>query len=131
MLMGIENVADEVGLGALAKRSRLSMPFALIVYALLTILEVPSIQGGIDVKIFTIMSAITLIGVFSVVCINLVTIYSAYMKICMPDDVDNSPIDKSSRFGFVNKYREHTEQKQREYVEYKLEKLKKKNSKKK
>ena len=77
------------------------------------------------------MSAITLIGVFAVVCINLVTIYSAYMRICMPDDVDNDAVDKPSRFGFVNKYREHTAEKQREYAEYKLEKLKKKNSKKK
>lgn len=131
MLMGIENVADEVGLTALAKRARLTMPFALIVYGVLALLEVPLFEGFLDVKIFSVMSAITLIGVFAVVCINLVTIYSAYMRICMPDDVDNDAVDKPSRFGFVNKYREHTAEKQREYAEYKLEKLKKKNSKKK
>ena len=53
------------------------------------------------------------------------------MKICMPEDKDNEVEDKPSRFGFVNKYHEHTAEKQREYAEYKLEKLKKKNSKKK
>ena len=53
------------------------------------------------------------------------------MKICMPEDVDNDVPDKPSRFEFVNKHREHTLQKQREYAEYKLEKFKKKNSKKK
>ena len=62
---------------------------------------------------------------------KLVTIYRAYMKICMPEDVDNDVSDKPSKFEFINKHREHTMQKQREYAEYKLEKLKKKNSNKK
>ena len=53
------------------------------------------------------------------------------MKICMPEDVDNNIADKPSRFEFINKHREHTLQKQREYAEYKLEKLNKKKSKKK
>ena len=39
--------------------------------------------------------------------------------------------DKPSRFEFINKHREHTLQKEREYAEYKLEKYKKKASKKK
>ena len=76
-------------------------------------------------------SAITLIAIFTVVIVNLVTIYRAYMKICMPDDIDNDTPDKPSKFEFINKHREHTIQKQREYAEYKLEKLKKKNAKKK
>ena len=53
------------------------------------------------------------------------------MKICMPDDKDNEVANTPSRFEFVNKYREHTAEKQKEYAEYKLNKLKEKNQKKK
>ena len=45
---------------------------------------------------------------------------------------DNKPKEeKKSRFGFVNAFREHEEQKKREYFEYKLEKAKMKAEKKK
>lgn len=130
MLMGIESVADEVRLPSLAKRARLSMPFALIVYGISALLEIPYLEKIFPVGVLAALSVVTLISVLILTVINLTTIYSSYMKICMPDEVDND-VDKPSRFGFVNKYREHTEKKQREYAEYKLEKLKKKNSKKK
>ena len=45
------------------------------------------------------------------------------MKICMPDDKDNEVANTPSRFEFVNKYREHTAEKQKEYAEYKLSKM--------
>lgn len=130
MLLGIESVADEVELSKLAKRARLTMPFALIVYGFSALLEIPYLEKIIDVKALAVLSVITIISAFTLTVINLVTVYSSYMKICMPNEIDND-VDKPSRFGFVNKYREHTAQKQREYAEYKLEKLKKKNSKKK
>lgn len=131
ILLGIESVADEVGLPDLARRARISLPIVLAIYAIAAVLEVPLVLSAVGVKILATASAITLLAIFSVVVINLVTIYRAYMKICMPEDVDNDVPDKPSRFEFVNKHREHTLQKQREYAEYKLEKFKKKNSKKK
>lgn len=131
ILIGIENVADEVGLAALARRAHISLPFVLTTYTVSAVLEVPLLVSAVGVKILAIASAITLIAIFSVVIVNLITIYRAYMKICMPEDVDNDTPDKPSRFEFINKHREHTMQKQREYAEYKLEKYKKKKSKKK
>ena len=131
ILIGIENVADEVGLSALARRARISLPFVLVIYAISAVLEVPLLLSAVGIKILAVASAITLIAIFSIVAVNLVTIYKAYMKICMPEDVDNNIADKPSRFEFINKHREHTLQKQREYAEYKLEKLNKKKSKKK
>lgn len=131
ILIGIENVADEVGLSALARRARISLPFVLTIYAISAVLEVPLLLSAVGVKILAVASAITLIAIFAIVAVNLVTIYKAYMKICMPEDVDNDTADKPSRFEFINKHREHTLQKQREYAEYKLEKLNKKKSKKK
>ena len=131
ILIGIENVADEVGLSGLARRAHISLPFVLVIYAIAAILEVPLLLSAVGVKIIVVASTLTLIAIFAVVAVNLVTIYRAYMKICMPEDVDNDVSDKPSKFEFINKHREHTMQKQREYAEYKLEKLKKKNAKKK
>lgn len=131
ILIGIENVAEEVGLPSLARRAHISLPFTLVIYAIAAVLEVPLLLSAVGVKILAVASTIILIAIFAIVTVNLVTIYRAYMKICMPEDINNDTADKPSRFEFVNKHREHTLQKQREYAEYKLEKLKKKNSKKK
>ena len=62
---------------------------------------------------------------------NLVAVYSAYMHICMPEDVTNDSREKPSRLGFVNKFREHEAERSREYAEYKLDKMKRRSGKKK
>ena len=131
ILWGIESVAREVGLPALANRAKTAVYFTLPIYALSAVLEVPVITSLVGVKVFTVIGALTLISTFVIVLINLVTIYRAYMKICMPEDKDNDVADEPSKFEFVNKYREHTQKKQAEYAEYKLQKMKNKSSKKK
>lgn len=128
---GIEEVSAEVGLSSLARRARISMPITLFVYAVSAVLEVPIFESEWSVKILATASAITLLATLVIVSVNLVTIYRAYMKICMPEDVDNDSIEKPSRFEFINKHREHTLERQKEYAEYKLEKYKKKAAKKK
>lgn len=131
ILMGIENVSDEVGLSDLAKRAKLTLPFSFSVFAILSILSVHELEIIIDIKVLSVLSVIMLLSSFVIIIINLVTIYTSYMKICMPEDKDNEVSDSPSRFEFVNKYREHTAEKQKEYAEYKLNKLKEKNQKKK
>lgn len=128
---GIEEVSVEVGLTELAKRARISMPITLLIYAASAVLEVPLFEVTEGVKILAVASAVTLLATLAIVTVNLVTIYRAYMKICMPDDKDNDTAEKPSKFEFINKHREHTLERQREYAEYKLEKYKKKASKKK
>ena len=128
---GIEEVSEEVGLSALAKRARVSMPITLFVYAASAVLDVPLFETAIPLKFFAIASVIILLSTLTIVAVNLVTIYRAYMKICMPDDTENEAEDTPSRFEFINKFREHTKEKQKEYAEYKLEKMKRKSSKKK
>ncbi len=128
---GIEEVSVEVGLEALARRARISMPVTLVIYAASAVLEVPIFETSSALKLLAIASAITILATLVIVAVNLVTIYRAYMKICMPEDKDNDSPDKPSRFEFINKHREHTLEKQREYAEYKLEKYKKKAMKKK
>ena len=46
------------------------------------------------------------------------------MRICLPDEVAEE-CEKKSRFGFVNAMREHQEMRNKEYAEYRLEKLRK------
>ncbi len=128
MLLGIENVAEEVGLQTLAKKARYTMPFISAVYLILAVLSIQDLQRIVDVPVLALFSIISLLASLILNVVNLTTIYGAYMKICMPDDKDNDISDKPSKFGFVNKYREHSAEKQKEYIEYKLEKMKKKSS---
>ena len=131
ILRGIERVAAEVGLDELAKRAKTSMPASLILYLISAILSVPLNANETFMKVLAVSSVLVLLATMIIVAVNLVTIYRAYMKICMPEDVDNEIEERPSRFEFINRHREHTEKKQREYAEYKLEKFRKKNSKKK
>ena len=131
ILGGIERVSDEVGLDDLRRRARVSMPVSLVIYLVSALLSVPLNVGEQITKVLSVASVLTLLAILIIVAVNLVTIYRAYMKICMPEDVDNEVEEKPSRFEFINRHREHTAKKQREYAEYKLERFKKKNSKKK
>jgi hypothetical protein len=131
ILLGIQNVAEEVELAELSRRAQRTLVPMLSVYALSAVLEVPLIKPLVSIRILSVTSFILLLATLTIVAINLITIYRAYMKICMPDDKDNGYEEKPSKFQFINKHREHTQQKQREYAEYKLERLKKKATKKK
>ncbi len=131
MLLGIKSVAEEVGVPDLAKRARILLPFCYAVFAAETVFEFPILAELIPTAALTVIATLLLLSEFILVILNLVTLYTAYMKICMPEDVDNDPKEKQSRFGFVNKFREHEEEKRKEYVDYKLEKLQNKMNKKK
>lgn len=131
ILRGIGSVAEEVGLDELAKRARVSMAPTLVIYGAYTILSIPLQTGETITKILSVASVLAMLGTLVIVTVNLITVYRAYMKICMPEDVDNEVEDKPSRFEFINRHRAHTEAKQKEYAEYRLKKFKKKNSKKK
>jgi hypothetical protein len=129
ILLGIKDVAFEVGLSSLARKARNCAPSTLTVYTLLAVLDIPYVNV-IDVKILTISGVLLHLASLIIIGINLTVIYTSYMRICMPEDIDNEDAESPSRFGFVNKYREHTKEKQREYAEYKLEKMEKKASRK-
>lgn len=130
ILLGIEDVSYEVGLDALAKKARRNLIISFIVYAFATLLEIPMLEALVDIKILMRISVFTLLMIIVAVALNLFTIYSAYAKICMPNDKNHDVQDKPSRFEFVNKFREHSAERQKEYAEYRLEKMKKKNQKK-
>ena len=131
MLLGIEDVAREVDVPETRSRVKFALPTSYVIFPLCAILEFPAITNLIpDGLPIAIVSTVSLIFMFVVMVCNIITIYSAYMHICMPEDVDNETKEKPSRFGFVNKFREHENEKAREYAEYKLDKMRKKANKK-
>ena len=130
MMKGIEKVSEEVEVYKTARNARNVQPFIYLVFGGMLILELPFTFGD-ESKWLGVAGLIFLLGCFALVLYSLTVIYSAYKWICMPEDVDNDTAEKPSRFGIINSFRAHQEQKSREYAEYKLEKMKNKTSKKK
>ena len=129
ILLGIRDVAREVDARELSERARRTIPFTAI-YPIMAVLELPQLKSlG---RAVIIISVIVIISLLILIALNLITIYRAYMQICMPNEKVRT--EKKSRFGFVNRFREYEEARSREYAEYKLNKKaerdKKKNKKK-
>ena len=130
MMKGIEQVAKEVEVYKTARNAKNVQPFIYLVFGGMMILELPFTFGD-EAAWIVYPALVLLLGCFALTLYSLSIIYSAYRWICMPEDVDNDVEDKPSRFGIVNSFRERQEKKNREYAEYKLEKMKNKASKKK
>ena len=128
ILISIKEVSAEVGLKKLESQANALTYISSVVFALLAFISFPI--SVIPADVMAVLGFILLLASFGVMIINLVTIYTAYMRICMPDE-KNDTGNRESKFGFVNKFKKHEEEKQREYAEYRLEKLKKKNTKRK
>lgn len=126
ILRGIEEVGTEVKLHVLSDKAKRMSILTIVIYSVDALLEVIGLlpfNSGVFVYFAVIMIVLTL----TVIIMNLTVIYSAYMRICMPNEKE--PREKESRFAFVNAFRRHEEEKQREYTEYRLEKAKKKREK--
>ena len=121
ILRAIRDVSREVGLKQLAIKANRFFIISLIAFLLTAIFDLP-ILSFIPTKALAIISVLLLLSIFITVAINLTIIYKAYMRICMPGEASFSA-DKKSKFEFVNKFREHEAEKQKEYAEYKLNKM--------
>lgn len=131
MLLGIEDVAKEVDVAETLRHVKIAKPVTYVIFPICAILEFPAVSYIIPTGLpIAITATVSIIGAFFIIIYNLITVYSAYMRICMPEDVNNDAPDKPSRFEFVNKFRKHEEERSREYAEYKLQKMKKKADKK-
>lgn len=128
MLLGIVDVAREVDLPALATRARRMTAPTAIIYVATVILDTPTLFSGVEPIVAAVIFVIVLIATLFLIIYNLITLYSAYMRICMPSEL--APKEKQSRFGFVNKFRAYEDKKSAEYAEYKREKIKNKAKKK-
>ena len=122
LLLGIEDVSKEVELARLQKKARASLPFSMTVLLLGAIFEMPFLSRFIESYTLTAVAFVLLCGFMIIVILNLTVIYGAYMNICMPSQLTKT--EKKSKFKLVEKFKEHEEMRQREYVEYKMNKRK-------
>ena len=129
MLMGMRDVAREVRLGSLSKKCARLIPATATIYTVWMLLEIPPLINLFPAEVISVIALFAILTMLAVICINLTAIYSCYMKICMPDEV-NAPV-KDSRFAFVNEYRKRQTERQIEYAKQRLEKQSQKRNNKK
>lgn len=122
ILLGIRDVAAEVGLKLLSRKAGYYSYVSLIAFTLAAIFDLPLLTF-ISPKALAVISLLILLFIFVTVIIDLSIIYKAYMRICMPSDLNSGTEEKRSKFEFVNKFREYEKGKQKEYAEYKLSKM--------
>ena len=127
IMRGISEVADEVEANALCATAKNSI-FLSSIFIIAALFEMPFISDLFGAVIAYVYFAILLAVVVFIIS-NLMTIYKAYMQICMPEELKRAP--KKSKFEFLNKFYDSIEEKSRTYAEYKLEKSKEKAKKKK
>ena len=118
ILHGINEVSREVEADALAKGAKASLPLSLV-FLVAALFEMPFISGIFGVAVTYVYFAVLLAVVMFIIS-NLMTIYKAYMQICMPEELNRAP--KKSKFEFMNRFYDSIEKKSREYAEYKLSK---------
>ena len=86
MLLGIYDVAREVDLPALSIRAKRMVIPAVVIYVTNILLDTPTLFTGIEPIYVALIFTILLIALFFLIIYNLITVYTAYMKICMPSD---------------------------------------------
>jgi hypothetical protein len=114
ILTGIDWVARETGLTKMSVKALRNKIFTCIYYVpavLLTLSDGLAASETVQVVLSSLSIAMLLVG-FVVLCLNAILIYSAYMHICMPEDLHMPR--KPSRFAFVNRYREKIDQREAE-----------------
>ncbi len=133
MLIGMRDVASEVGLKRLSAKCGIYSKISLVIYVFNLLLspELAALATGWFFYAVYVMYVLSTIATLFVIVMNLTCIHSCYARICMPEELEEAAYTpKKSRFGFVNKFRDHEARKRQEYAEYKLEKRKSKSTKK-
>ena len=87
ILTGIKKLAVEVELPLLRDKARSTRVSVLIAYSFALILEIPMLNKLITTKALAALALISLVFTFVVTISALSAIYSAYMRICMPEDL--------------------------------------------
>ncbi len=127
-LLGIKELSDEVELPELSRRAVRNISFAFPVYSLNIILEAGELANFIPETVLRLLYLVCILLTMTVIVLNLLLIYGTHMRVYIPGE---EKTEEKSKFGFVNSFRAHEEEKQREYAEYRLTKLKNKKRKKK
>ena len=126
ILLGIAKIAKQVDHRPLARQAGTLIPFVSGIYTL-------ALLGDLFPNWFPIYveSALVLIQLV-ITAVVLITLYRAYMGICLSGDNNAAPPppDEDSKFGFVNEMRRQKNERDLEYAESKQKKAQAKNNKK-
>ena len=125
MLIGMREVAEEVGIKSLSKKCNKLSYATVIIYLYNIAMETGELGRLIDIKILVYMAVLSIVATMALNIANLSAIFNCYSQICMPEDNTAEYETPKSRFSFVNEFRAHQEEKQKEYMEYKLDKFRK------
>jgi len=116
MLYCIRSIAIETDVSKIAVGAIRNLIF-ICIYYVLTLIGMLPFDFAKEYSVY--FSAPVLILYFVWIILNLVLIFSCYSRICDENDIDM--VRKPSRFAFVNKMREESEQRQREAAERRAE----------
>ena len=125
ILKGIGALAKEVKALSLFRTATASVPLSSV-FLIYAAFELPFFSAIFGKYIAYIYFAL-LLSIVAFIISNLVTIYKAYMQICMPDELRKEK--KPSKFEFMNKFYDSMEKKSQKYAEYKLTKQQNKKNK--
>ena len=123
ILLGIREVAREVGLPTLAARARVSLYLTFALYLICLLMETP-IARYFPSALIAVCIFLSVFGTAALVIFNLTLLFSCYREIGMPNENIDTEV-KESKFKFVNEFRRRQAEKQMEYAKYRLEKKKK------
>jgi len=131
MLRGMAKVSREVKLMPLCYRCEQVSYLTIPIFGVYFILQILGIFNLPFAKVLSVIAVIDIVCSLVLVAMVLYCIFCCYSKICMPSEKRVEYTEKESRIGFVNAFRRHEEEKQKEYAEYRLEKMRRKLEKKK
>ncbi|MBQ7332966.1 MAG: hypothetical protein IJW38_01285 [Clostridia bacterium] len=87
ILSGIKNLALELELWRLRDKAKSSKISVITAYGIALILEIPALDKLIPTEALAVIALLSLVFSFAVTVYVLTAIYSAYMHICMPEDI--------------------------------------------
>ena len=128
MLHGMRDVLREVGLKPLSYKCEQLIYMTYPIYGAGAVFELLGLTGWLGAKVMAFLSVFLIVANLTLIVLTLINIYSCYMRICMPNQREMT--EKESKFGFVNAFRKHEMEKQKEYSEYRIEQQRKRNERK-
>ncbi len=117
LLRAMGDIAKSLEVDGLPLKCRTMIIWTMILYILDILFESSMLTPLLPREAIMIFYVVVIIGLLLLPIVNLTIIYSCYMHICLPEDLDSAP--KPSRFGFINEFRRRREEKRkREEEEY-------------
>lgn len=111
MLQAMYAIAVELDVSKVPLKCKAMAIWTMLLYGAQILFETPFISALIPSGVSAIVYLVILLGMIVVVISNLTIIYTCYMQICMPEDIDGK-VQRPSRFGFVNEYRRRRAEKE-------------------